>query len=128
MNRRHSLIGAAILAMAAVAYPPLASAQSNSEVVTIVLPINMAGTSREASISALRAVQAVVRKQPGLIDEVLEENRNPEIKPEFVHVTRWRAQRFWEDMFTSPEMQKVIRDNLDKLQGIDAARIYTPIQ
>jgi quinol monooxygenase YgiN len=128
MNLRHALFATAALC-SALLLPQAALAQAKpTEGVTIVIPLNGIGASREASLKAMKAVQAVVRKQPGLIEEVLMENKNPTNKPSHVHVMRWREQKNWEAVFTDPEFQKVFQANSGFIAVVDSAGIYTPVK
>ena len=70
---------------------------------------------------------AVIRKQPGLIDEVLLENKNPADKPSHVHMTRWREQKNWEAVFTNAEFQQAINANV-AFFTVDGEGIYTPVK
>ena len=64
MTRRHNLFATVALA-SALALPQAALAQPKpAEGITIVIPLNAIGASREASVKAMQAVQAVVRQQP----------------------------------------------------------------
>ncbi len=126
MRSRHSLFAALCLALM---LPNAALAQAQpADSVTIVIPLNSVGASREASVKAMQAVQAVVRKQAGLIDEVLLENKNPANKPSHVHVMRWRALKNFEGMAANTEFQNVLRANSAALAVADSAGIYTPVK
>ena len=129
MSRRNLLLVTSALALS-TALPHIAGAQSTtaSPGITIVIPITAIGASREASVKGMQAVAAVVRKQPGLIDEVLMENKNPANKPSHMHVMRWREQKNWELVFSNPEFQKAIKDNAAVLSVTDGAGIYTPVK
>ncbi len=128
MSRRHALFAAATLC-SALALPHTVLAQARpTEGVTIVIPLSGVGASREASVKAMQAVQTVVRKQPGLIDEVLMESKNPATKPSHVHVMRWRDQKDWEAVFVNPEFQNVFRANTPYLTVVDSASFYTPVK
>ena len=128
MSRRLALSAAATLC-AALALPHAALAQPKPvEGVTIVIPLNAIGASRDASVKAMQAIVAVVRKQPGLIEEVLMENKNPANKPSHVHVMRWREQKNWEAVFANPEFQTVFQANSASLSVVDGAGIYTPVK
>ena len=127
MSRRHILISAVATA---VTLPNMALAQTKASAlgITIVIPITAIGESREAAVKGMQAVVAVIRKQPGLIDEVLMENRNPANKPSHVHVMRWREQKNWEAVFVNPDFRKVMKDNAAVLTVADGASIYTPVK
>ena len=129
MSRRHILLAASAIA-AAVVLPSMSLAQTKVEPpgITIVIPITALGASREASITGMKAVAAVVRKQPGLINDVLMENKNPANKPSHMHVMQWREQKNWEAVFANPDFQKVIKDNAAVLTVAEGAGIYTPVK
>ena len=128
MYRRHTLFAAAALC-SALALPQAASAQATpADGMTIVIQLNAIGPSREASVNSMKAVAAVVRKQPGLIDEVLMESKNPATKPSHVHVMRWREQKYWEAVFANPEFQKVLQAQSATLAVVDSAGLYTPVK
>jgi quinol monooxygenase YgiN len=127
---RRSILLATTTVFAALAAAPSASAQTKplSEGITIVIPLNAIGSSREASVSAMKAIAAVVRKQPGLIDDVVMEHRNPANKPSHVHVMRWKEMKNWEAVHGDPEFQKVLQANKATVQVQDGAGVYTPIK
>ena len=128
MSRRFALSAAASLC-AALALPQAAMAQPKpAEGVTIVIPLNAIGASRETSVKAMQAIVAVVRKQPGLIEEVLMENKIPANKPSHVHVMRWREQKNWEAVFANPEFQSVFQAASASISVVDGAGIYTPVK
>jgi len=68
-----------------------------------------------------------IRKIPGLVDDVVLENKSPAIKPTHVHVIRWMDQKSWEGMFANAEFQKTIKENA-RFFSIDAAGTFTPMK
>jgi quinol monooxygenase YgiN len=97
-------------------------------VVTIVQPFDAApGKSPAEVYKAMQAMAAAVRKMPGLVDDVVVENKNPGIKPTHAHVMRWKDQKSWEAMFSNAEFQKAIKDNASYFV-VDAAGIFTPMK
>ena len=135
MSRRNILLATSAIALTAIALsaamPSLTWAQIKKTAplgITIVIPITATGDSREASVKGMKAVAAVVRKQPGLIDDVLMENKNLANKPSHMHVTYWRDQKNWEALFSSPEFQKAIQDNASVLTVAEGASIFTPVK
>ena len=129
LTMRRYLLLSSIAMTAALAFPLAATAQPKTGPgITIVVPINATGSSRDASVKAMKAVVEVVRQQPGLIDEVLMENKNPDNKPSHVHVMRWREQKNWEAVFQSPEFQKILKDTRAVLTLSEGASIYTPVK
>lgn len=127
MRRNVTLFILGLAAAAVLPAPALAKVQAVKGI-TIVIPLNATGSSREASVRAMKAVVEVIRKQPGLIDEVLMESKNPDSKPSHVHVLHWRAQKDWEAVFANPEFQKAIQDNSAYLAVSGGASIYTPVK
>ena len=133
MTRRNVLLNSLITAtavVAALAAAPSAQAQSKAltEGVTIVIPLNATGASREASVKAMKAIAAVVEKQPGLIEGVLMEHKNPANKPSHVHVMRWKDMKNWEAVHGNAEFQKILQANNATVQVQDGAGVYTPVK
>lgn len=127
MRRNFTLFALSLAAAAAL--PASALAQPKPvKGITIVIPINALGTSREASVKAMKSVVEIIRKQPGLMDEVLMESKNPDSKPSHVHVLHWRTQKDWEAVFANPEFQKAIQANSAYLAVAGGAGIYTPVK
>lgn len=129
LSRKMFCNALALVMASSVASTALAQAQPAAlEGVTIVIPLAAAdGKSRADVVKAMRNMVAVIRKQPGLIDEVLMENKNPANKPTHVHVTRWRDQKNWEAVFTNPEFQQAMSANA-AFFNVDGAGIYTPVK
>lgn len=129
MIRRLALISAiSMTAVSAVTTTAFAQTKPQDEGLTIVIPLNATGSSREASVKGMKAVADVVRKQPGFIDGVLMEHKNSANKPSHVHVTRWRDMKNWEAVFLNTEFQNALKANASVLQVQDAAGIYTPVK
>lgn len=127
MTRRSTILASLIAASFALAFS--AQAQTTApESVTIVMPLASKGSSAEASVAAMRAVQAVIRKQPGLIDEVLMASKNPSAKPSHVHVMRWKSQDAWEKSLQNPEFNKVVGDNIKSIELTGGASVYLPLK
>ena len=127
-HRRFIFATASLFALSLAAPATFAQTKPLSEGVTIVIPLNAIGNSREASVSSMKAIAAVVRKQPGLIDDVVMEHRNPANKPSHVHVMRWKEMKNWEAVHGDPEFQKVLQANKSSVQVQDGAGVYTPIK
>lgn len=127
MNRRPALLATALAFVYALAPSAVQAQIPPTEGVTIVVPLNAIGPSRAASVAAMQSVVAVVRKQPGLIEEALLANKNPANAPSHVHVMRWREQKNWETLFASPEFRKVLGASASAIALVDSAGIYTPV-
>ena len=96
--------------------------------VTIVQPFDAAPGKNPAEVyKAMQNMANAVRKMPGLVDDVVLENKNPAIKPTHVHVMRWKDQKSWEAMFSNPEFQKTIKENAGFFV-VDGAGIFTPMK
>ncbi len=129
MIRRHTFaVAATIFTGFALSAAALAQPKPSTEGITIVIPLNAIGASREASVKSMQAIAAVVRKQPGLIDEVLMEHKNPANKPSHVHVMRWRDMKGWEVVILNPEFQKALQAHAATVQVQDAAGVYMPVK
>jgi len=131
MSRRNLLVRSTLAPTAAIGMVAGAQPQSKPaapEGVTIVIPLAAAtGKSRDEVVKAMQNIVAVSRKQPGLIDEVLMENKNPANKPTHVHVTRWREMKNWEMEFANADFQKAVAAN-PGFFTVDGAGIYTPVK
>ena len=131
MNRRNAFLRCTMAFAAGTGMLSSAQAQTKpatTEGVTIVIPlVAAAGKSRDDVLKAMRNIVAVIRKQPGLIDEVLLENKNPANKPSHVHVTRWREQKNWESVFANAEFQQALNANV-AFFTVDGAGIYIPVK
>ena len=132
MIRRQASIVTALSALCLAALfsiaPAAAQPKPAQDGITIVIPLNAIGASREASVKSMQAIAAVIRKQPGLIDEVLMEHKNPANKPSHVHVMRWRDMKGWEVVIANPEFQKALQAHAATVQVQDAAGVYTPVK
>jgi heme-degrading monooxygenase HmoA len=96
--------------------------------VTIVQPFDAAPGKNPADVyQAMQNMANAVRKMPGLVDDVVLENKNAAIKPTHVHVMRWKDQKSWEAMFSNAVFQKAIKDNASYF-SVDAAGIFTPMK
>lgn len=96
------------------------------EGVTIMIPLNAHGASREASLKAMQSIASLVRKQPGLLDDQLLENNNPANHPSHMHVTRWREPKNWEAVFSNQEFLKALQAHSAQVTVADGAGIYLP--
>jgi heme-degrading monooxygenase HmoA len=104
------------------------NAASEMGIVTIVQPIAVVSGKNPAEVyKAMQNMSAAIRKMPGLVNDVVLENKNPAISPAYVHVMRWKDQKSWEAMFANVDFQKAIKNNAGYF-AIDAAGIYTPMK
>jgi hypothetical protein len=66
------------------------------------------GASREELLKRMVAIRDFGRKQPGIIDTAIMENRNTASSPTFIGVTRWKNFKAWEAMWSSDELKKLV--------------------
>lgn len=128
MIRRYALIASITLCAAFAQTSVVAQTTPQVPGITIVIPLNAVGPSREASVKAMKEIGAVVRKQPGLISAVLMEHKNPTNKPSHVDVMQWRDMKAWEAVFSNPEFQKILAANTALVQVQDGAGVYAPVK
>lgn len=95
---------------------------------TIVQSFEPAAGKNAADVyKAMMNMVTAIRKMPGLVDDVVLENKNPANKPTHVHVMRWKDQKSWEAMFSNAEFQKTVKENVAYFK-VDAANIFVPVK
>jgi heme-degrading monooxygenase HmoA len=88
---------------------PAATALDDPNTVLTVMQFNLKpGASREELLNRMTAIRDFGRKQPGIIDNAIMENRNTASSPTFVGVTRWKSFKAWEAMWQSDEFKKLV--------------------
>jgi quinol monooxygenase YgiN len=132
MKKLNSLIKVAIcslgLLLVSASHAEGINSAAAMATVTIVQPFDAAPGKNPADVyKAMQNMANAVRKMPGLVDDVVLENKNPAIKPTHVHVMRWKDQKSWEAMFSNADFQKAIKDNAGYFV-VDAAGIFTPMK
>ena len=131
MNRRHSMLGATLGLLAPLGVVTAVQAQPKplaENGLTIVVPfVPVAGKNREDVVKAMKNVAAVIRRQPGVIDDVLMEARSPANNPAFVHVARWRERKHWDALFSNPEVIQAMKANAGFFT-LDGAGVYIPLE
>jgi heme-degrading monooxygenase HmoA len=132
MKNRMSFIKLAVcsmgLALASMGHAEGINASAEMGIVTIVQPIAVTAGKNPADVyKAMQNMATAIRKMPGLVNDVVLENKNPSIKPAYVHVMRWKDQKSWEAMFANLEFQKAIKENAGYFT-VDGAGIYTPMK
>ena len=126
MQRRSSIFA---LAAVGASFAAVSGAQAQTTAAPITLVIELTATRskpRAEAVAAMKRVVEVIARQPGLVDEMLMENKNPDNKPSHVHVMRWRSLQNWEAVHTNPEFQKVLQANATYFTL--SAGIYTPVK
>ncbi len=99
-----------LLVFLALGCAPFAQAQANptSEAVTVVIQINLQpGAQAQAAMAPMNDMRTLIRKQAGYLGGESLQNNNPSNAPAFVHVTRWTALKYWENVYKSPEFSKL---------------------
>jgi len=132
MKKRSALLNFAIysvgLILASSGHAEGINSTASMATVTIVQPFDAAPGKNPADVyKAMQNMVTAIRKMPGLVDDVILENKNPAIKPTHVHVMRWKDQKSWEGMFANAEFQKAIKENVGYF-SVDAAGIFTPMK
>lgn len=132
MKKRSALLNFAIcsvgLMLASSGHAEGINSAASMATVTIVQPFDAAPGKNPAEVyKAMQNMVTAIRKMPGLVDDVILENKNPAIKPTHVHVMRWKDQKSWEGMFANAEFQRAIKENVGYF-SVDAAGIFTPMK
>ena len=103
-----TLISTLLVLSIHAAAPALAQPASPSEAVTVVIQINLNPGSPPPSASGpMNDMRALIKKQPGYLGGESLQNNNPSNSPAFVHVTRWAALKYWENVYLSPEFSQL---------------------
>ncbi|MEK7345770.1 MAG: antibiotic biosynthesis monooxygenase [Pseudomonadota bacterium] len=100
-----AMAGMLLFSTASQAAPAL---DDPSTVLTVMQFTLKPGASREELLNRMTAIRDYGRKQPGIIDNAIMENRNTANSPTFVGVTRWKSFKAWEAMWTSDEFKKLV--------------------
>ena len=107
----HKFIAAAVLSFSFSAMAATPALDDANTVVTVMQFSVKNPESKPELLKRMGAIRDYVRKQPGLIDNVLMENRNGDAQPSYVGVSRWKSFKDWEILWTKPELQKLVADN-----------------
>lgn len=106
---RRLLWAFAAMAIALLSTPARAAQDDPSEVVTVM----QFAAKNPASVPELKkrmlAMRDFQRKQTGLVDNALYENRNPQTAPQYVGVARWKQLKNWEDLWQNEQFQTLVR-------------------
>lgn len=103
------LLALALTVSSAVAPAQAAPALDDPNTVVTVMQFSARSADKRAQLQTRMAtIRDYIRKQPGYIENALMENRNPDSKPDFVGVSRWKSFKDWEALWLKPEFQKLI--------------------
>ena len=99
----------ALAVSSAAAMAQAAPALDDPNTVVTVMQFTAKSPATRAQLQErMGAIRDYIRKQPGYIENVLMENRNPGSKPDFVGVSRWKSFKDWEALWLKPELQKLV--------------------
>lgn len=115
----------------AVVLPETAQAQAkvaaSPDAVTVVIQVTpIVGSDKDAAMTAMNNMIAMIKKQPGFISDEFLQNHNPANTPSHVHVIRWATLKYWENVFVSPEFVKLNAAN-SKLFTVTASA-FRPVK
>lgn len=100
---------AAATALALLSTPARTAQDDPSEVMTVM----QFAAKNPASVPELKkrmlAMRDFQRKQTGLVDNAIYENRNPQTAPQYVGVARWKQLKNWEDLWQNEQFQTLVR-------------------
>jgi quinol monooxygenase YgiN len=125
--RRLSLLGG-LIAIGVMSFSEFAVPQdSTAKQVTIAMSITPAPNVRREDVGrALQDLVAVVRKQPGCLDQVVLQSVVPSHRPSHVYISRWRTLADWEAMLANAEVRKVT-NQYQPLFRLDRTAVYKPL-
>lgn len=66
------------------------------------------------------------RKQAGYVENAIFENRNPQAKPQFVGVSRWKNLKDWEGLWLNEEFKKIVA-SIGEIGEINPG-VYSPVE
>ena len=85
------------------------------------------GTPTATAVAGMKDVIAFVRKQPGLIEEVLLASSFPGNKPSHIQLMRWRSLGDWEALHESPEFLSLLQSK-GALFEWRPAEVFVPVE
>jgi heme-degrading monooxygenase HmoA len=102
---------AAVLTALALMLPALSQAALDdpSHVVTVMQFSAKSPDTLNELKKRMLAMRDFQRQQPGYVENAVFENRNPERKPQFVGVARWKTLKDWETLWQTDAFQKLVR-------------------
>ena len=98
-----------VLSLTRFSYAANATALDDPNTVLTVMQFTLkSGASRDELQKRMMTIRDFIRKQPGLIDNALMENRNHNAAPTFVGVSRWKSFKSWEALWNSNEFKSIV--------------------
>ncbi len=109
MKQLFLVMTAIVLSLSRVSYAATVTPLDDPNTVLTVMQFTLkSGASRDELQKRMMRIRDFVRKQPGLIDNALMENRNHNAAPTFVGVSRWKSFKSWEAMWSSTEFKDLV--------------------
>jgi heme-degrading monooxygenase HmoA len=110
MNIRRALLTIATLAALGSTPAMAVPALDDPNTVVTVMQFTARDPANKAELAKrMGAIRDYLRKQPGYIENALMENRNPDSKPQYVGVSRWKSYKDWENLWLKEDFQKMVR-------------------
>ncbi len=110
MNIRRALLTIATLTALGSTPAMAGPALDDPNTVVTVMQFTARDPANKAELAKrMAAIRDYLRKQPGFVENALMENRNPNSKPHYVGVSRWKSYKDWENLWQKEELQKLVR-------------------
>jgi hypothetical protein len=104
------------------------SAQAASTGSFVAIPIAVKpGKSQEEVLAAIRPIMELIRKAPGLMEEVLLESSFPNYVPTHVDLMHWKERKDWESLFAKAEFLAAI-DASGDVFSLAPAQVFTEVR
>jgi quinol monooxygenase YgiN len=129
MDRRTLLSAQTVVAGACLAGVFGASTSARAATGTFVAIALTAptGKSREDVIKAMQPFVDLIRKTPGLIDQILLESSFPNNTPSHVHLMHWQEMKDWEALFQNPQFMAAIEASGNDVK-VNPAEVFTQVK
>lgn len=85
------------------------------------------GTPTTSAVAGMKEILAFVKRQPGLIEEVLLASSFRGNRPSHIHLMRWRSLSDWEALHNSPEFLSLLQSK-GALFEWRPAEVFVPVE
>ena len=127
MNFRNLLAGLGASIMLAISAHAQTPALDDPSVAVNVMQFSAKNAAGKPELKKrLATMRDYIKKQPGFIENAFLENRNPDAKPHFVGVSRWKSFKDWETLWQKDEFQKLVRSIGEIGEGVPGS--FSPIK
>lgn len=112
MQRRSFGAAAALGFVATAGHTATTASPALDDAGTIVTVMQIAAkdkASRPELLKRIKAMRDYQRARPGYIDNAIMENRNPDAKPDYVGIARWKSLKDWEVLWNDDKFQNIVR-------------------